>query len=276
MGEKTDAGDARYPQATLERDMKRLVVVAFCILFLAGCSPSAPIPKATHAAQAKIVTAQVPDVTGKTVGQVRDDIKAAGFSSIIVSSTDAGVPADDWIVDASLESGKVLDVTTTIRVQAHKPKNTPIPDVNGLTLSAAKVALAAAGLVPDVTASAGDDWIVQSEAPAAGQMAASGDSIALTAQEPPRFVTYTITGNGTANVITYSTDASGSSSQATNVRLPWTAKIPEQGGSFSFYYVSAQDGSGTSITCTITDRNGNVRSTNTASGRYAIAQCSSR
>ena len=87
---------------------------------------------------------------------------------------------------------------------------------------------------------------------------------------PAPTVTYTVTGDGTAGEITYYT--TGGLTQTTKVALPWTFTGPRSGG-LGVYEVLAQDGTGTTISCAITDQTGNTLASNTATGRFAVVMC---
>jgi beta-lactam-binding protein with PASTA domain len=116
-----------------------------------------------------------------------------------------------------------------------------------------------------------DTWHVIKQVPAPGGTAHAGSRVAIW-WGPPRVV-YTVTGNGTfASSITYSTGGTNQR-QAVNARLPWSFSMPENDSDFAYYAVLAQDGSGTSITCTITD-DGHLVTRQTSTGSYAIADCS--
>jgi beta-lactam-binding protein with PASTA domain len=113
-------------------------------------------------------------------------------------------------------------------------------------------------------------WHVTKQSPARGHKIPAGSNVDVW-WGPPQVV-YTITGNGSyASSITYSTGGTNQR-QATNVRLPWSFTMPEDDSGFGFYIVLAQDGNGTSISCSITD-DGTVLTRQTSTGRYAIAQC---
>lgn len=85
-------------------------------------------------------------------------------------------------------------------------------------------------------------------------------------------VTYEITGSATeALQVSYSTEGFGIS-QVTSVSLPWAKKTYMSGGGYWSAGVNAQNAGSGSITCTITV-DGVVRSTNSGSGPYALAQC---
>jgi hypothetical protein len=91
-------------------------------------------------------------------------------------------------------------------------------------------------------------------------------------------IVYTVTGDGPASNITYDTLEEGSGqngkSQVTNVDLPWSKKIVAS-GLFVIADVSVAAGeNGGSVTCTITE-DGRQIATNTASGSFASAACSS-
>jgi hypothetical protein len=91
-------------------------------------------------------------------------------------------------------------------------------------------------------------------------------------------IVYTVTGTGQAGNITYGTLLPGSEpngqSQLTNVTLPWSKTIVIS-GPFAMFNVSATVGeSGGTVTCTITS-DGQQIATNTASGVFVTADCSS-
>ena len=91
-------------------------------------------------------------------------------------------------------------------------------------------------------------------------------------------VVYSVIGSGQANDITYSTLQEGSgqngTAQETNVNLPWTKTISAS-GLFTLFTVNASVGeAGGSLTCTITE-DGVQIATNTATGAFASADCSS-
>ena len=91
-------------------------------------------------------------------------------------------------------------------------------------------------------------------------------------------VVYSVTGSGQANDITYATLQQGSGqngeAQVTNVNLPWTKTITAS-GLFTSFSVSATVGSGGgTVTCTITE-DGQQLNTNTATGAFATAACTS-
>ena len=87
---------------------------------------------------------------------------------------------------------------------------------------------------------------------------------------PAPTVTYTVTGDGTAHEITYYT--TGGLTQTTKVALPWTFTGPRSGG-LGVYEVLAQDGTGTTISCAITDQTGHTLASNTATGQFAVVMC---
>jgi hypothetical protein len=90
-------------------------------------------------------------------------------------------------------------------------------------------------------------------------------------------IVYSVTGSGQAGNITYGTLLPGSEpngqSQLTNVSLPWSKTIVIS-GPFAMFNVSATVGeSGGTVTCTIID-DGQQVATNTASGSFESADCS--
>lgn len=91
---------------------------------------------------------------------------------------------------------------------------------------------------------------------------------------------YEVTGDSTDASVIYSTFTDGTSGteQTTGQTLPFTKELTvKAGGDFDFssFTLTGSNGStGTDITCTIT-RDGEVISTQTSSGQYATAMCSS-
>lgn len=153
-----------------------------------------------------------------------------------------------------------------------------LPNVVGQPLGAGTAALQALGL--SVTSSATDgsapdpSWTVVAQSPSPEVEVNLNSTVSLSVNAPPPTVTYTVTGNGRASSITYSTGGTGQV-QNTDVILPWSASVPKGSGPLAIFIILAQDGTGTSITCTISDRSG-VLATNTSTGKYAIAQCQSK
>lgn len=89
-------------------------------------------------------------------------------------------------------------------------------------------------------------------------------------------VTYSVTGRGAAQNITYDTLQEGNGQQGeaqdSNVPLPWSKTI-HASGLITSYVVSATVGqSGGSVTCSITI-DGKVVSKNTANGAFSTASC---
>jgi hypothetical protein len=172
-------------------------------------------------------------------------------------------------------------VTKATETPIQTPTPTPTPkiasqSVIGMPMLNGYAALQAQGFQINVKSSDGstpqDSWIIATQTPSPGSPLAAGSLITIVVTTPPPVITYTITGNGTASSITWSNESG--QTQASNVRLPWSVTVPE-GASYGIYIVLAQDGTGTSITCTIS-RGADVIATNTATGRYSIAQCQSQ
>jgi beta-lactam-binding protein with PASTA domain len=246
-----------------------LLIVLFALAGCASSSTVGPAPSTTSTPEPRIA---VPDVRGESVAVARINLANVGFNNVALHPAGDGTPDGTWIVKDEANVGANVSRFATIDLTVYL-KNIPVPDLTNLTVNDATNALTKLGLIFVANADALPTWIVQSQDVAAGTMAGATDVVTVQATEPPpppQFDTYTVTGNGTAFVITYSTGSG--TSQDTNVRLPWTKQIPAAG---SFLYVSAQDQSGTTITCSITGPDGETLATNTATGRYAIAQCSS-
>lgn len=94
-----------------------------------------------------------------------------------------------------------------------------------------------------------------------------------TAPAPALVITVTGTATATANSITL--DINNQETQHTDAPLPYTYTDPSYVSQGFGVIASAQNGSSnptTTITCTITE-SGNQVTTNTATGPYAIAEC---
>ena len=111
-----------------------------------------------------------------------------------------------------------------------------------------------------------------------GAILAAGTAAVVHVAKTDHTVVYTVTGSGLANDITYATLQEGNGqngeSQVTNVTLPWTKTIIASGLITAFSLSGTVGSGGGSVTCTISE-DGNQLSTNTASGAFATASCSS-
>ena len=111
-----------------------------------------------------------------------------------------------------------------------------------------------------------------------GAILAAGTAAIVHAAKKDHTVVYTVTGTGQATDITYATLQQGSGqngeSQVTNVPLPWTKTIIVSGLITAFSLSGTVGTNGGTVTCTISE-DGSQLSTNTASGPFASASCSS-
>lgn len=105
---------------------------------------------------------------------------------------------------------------------------------------------------------------------------AGGSAVVDHAAHIQHTVVYSVTGTGQASNVTYSTVQEGSGqngeAQVTDVSLPWTKTI-KASGLITLFDVSATVGQdGGTVTCTITE-DGKQLASNTASGAFASADC---
>ena len=90
-------------------------------------------------------------------------------------------------------------------------------------------------------------------------------------------VVYSVTGTGATTDITYDTLQEGSGqnglAQVSNAPLPWTKTIVVSGLFTVLDVTGTVSANGGSVTCKVTE-DGQVLTTNTATGAYASANCS--
>jgi len=111
-----------------------------------------------------------------------------------------------------------------------------------------------------------------------GAILAAGTAAVIHVAQTNHTVVYSVTGTGQASDITYATLQQGNGqkgvSQVTNVPLPWTKSITVSGLITAFSVSGTVGTDGGSVTCNITE-DGKQLATNTASGAFATANCSS-
>jgi hypothetical protein len=111
-----------------------------------------------------------------------------------------------------------------------------------------------------------------------GAILAVGTAAVVHVATKTHSVVYSVTGSGEATAITYATIQQGNGqngeSQVTDVPLPWTKTIVASGLITSFSLSGTVGSEGGTVTCTITE-DGRTLSTNTATGAFATANCSS-
>ena len=259
------------PKRTLTLLAALVIAVA-----LAGCSTVKPTPVAhkTHI-PAPIVHVNVPVVVGETEAQANAALRSKHLypepDSSQLPATAGNVPTAGLVVTAekpaagtTVDAGDVVDITLGLG-------KVTVPDLSTDQCSDAVAAVTSAGLT--TTATCSPDEPVKAQSPAAGTVVAALSSVTISA--PPPMIVYTITGNGrSSNVITWTVPGSFDIEQASDAALPWSMSFPEPTDGDSVENISAQDEYGSSISCSITD-NGTVIDSETATGQYAIVQCSS-
>jgi uncharacterized protein YceK len=111
-----------------------------------------------------------------------------------------------------------------------------------------------------------------------GAILAVGTAAVIHVAQTNHTVVYSVTGTGQASYITYATLQQGNGqkgvSQVTNVPLPWTKIITVSGLITAFSVTGTVGANGGTVACNITE-DGKSLSTNTASGPFASANCSS-
>lgn len=218
----------------------------------------------------------VPQVVGMSESQAKTLAKSNGltfgYNTDDVQSTASTIPQIALDIDhQSPAAGKKVKKGTKLEVTLELSSLT-VPDEVGQACTDAVSDLVAEGFSSTTSCTAGA--IVSSERPTAGVVALGLSNVVLVFRVP--MVVYSVTGNGgVSNVITFTKPGTVDIEQASNARLPWSARFPEPDATAidNFESVSAQDESGTSISCTITD-DGTVVDHETATGRYAIVECS--
>lgn len=250
--------------------MKRIFVIAaiaVSLVAVAGCSG--------RSADANLV--KVPSLYGMSESDAKATAKAHHLKfeydtdDILTASTSIPEIAVD-VKSQSPKAGKEVKKGTILHASLELAQLT-VPDEVGSACSDAVTDLTANGFTS--TSSCADGAIVKSQNPAAGAIATGLSEVSLISTVP--MVVYSVSGNGGySNVITFTKPGTVDIEQASNARLPWHASFPEPGPDAidNFESISAQDENGTSISCTITD-NGVVVDHETATGRYAIVECSS-
>ncbi|MGH3536582.1 MAG: MmpS family transport accessory protein [Pseudonocardiaceae bacterium] len=132
------------------------------------------------------------------------------------------------------------------------------------------------GTVAVTDVSPGSGTVVDTQTIITLNLAASGQPTEAAVPVGPvtHHVVYKVVGSSGTGSITYTTDGSTQIAQDNGASLPWTKSFDIPDGMLNLYQVSAQNGGGGSITCTITV-DGQQVSHQTSTGDYAIASCSS-
>ena len=130
--------------------------------------------------------AVVPDLTGDTVAEAMAALTAVGLVLDTVFGTDVNTLVqgdDDRVQSQSVAAGSQVDDGTTVRVTLWNYNGAVVPNLVGLSRTAALAALTGAGLTGTATAVStlvlADDEEVLSQATAAGTVVVSGSAVAF-------------------------------------------------------------------------------------------------
>ncbi|KQU35858.1 MULTISPECIES: Stk1 family PASTA domain-containing Ser/Thr kinase [unclassified Rhodococcus (in: high G+C Gram-positive bacteria)] len=159
-----------------------LVVVGIVGVFLWNLGPGA---------EARSVT--VPDVSAQTADAARTTLENAGFRVDVQQRSDATVP-EGSVIGTRPVSGTTVDENSTLVLEVSTgPEQIQVPQLAGLTQSAAEQALVQAGLALDpsigrAASSRADVDKVIGQEPARGSSMAQGSSVRITLGSGPRQV----------------------------------------------------------------------------------------
>jgi hypothetical protein len=221
-----------------------------------------------------VTTAGPPVVVPKVLGMTAADAAGPLASAHFVESDEQLPDQTMVVVKETPAAGSMAPKGSTVSLTFQEPLQV-VPRFVGLHTDDLTDAFGTTSFAEaDSPADPDSTWHVTKQVPSAGSKARAGSKVTI--YWGPPLVIYTVTGNGrTSNVITYIKPGTTDIEQASGARLPWSASFAEpDGDSFeNFESVSAQDEWGTSISCSITD-DGQVVDRETATGRYAIVQCS--
>jgi beta-lactam-binding protein with PASTA domain len=131
----------------------------------------------------------VPNLTGMQEQQARTEADARGFDVKVIRRSGAGTPGT--VLDQGPEPGVQLQAGAEMLIVVSANAQTSVPNVTGMKVDAAKEALTAAKLTPQVqqvdsNQSAG---LVLSQDPVAGTKVAGGTNVRLAVSKGPEMVT---------------------------------------------------------------------------------------
>ena len=203
-----------------------------------------------------------PTVVGVSLATAMDALREAGFKPIATNNPGSTLDAS-WVVTGSEPA--VTDGKLPLNSEVKLTWGVQVPNVVGMTDSAAQSALLNAGLKPRGTVSSSRK--VASQDPAAGTMVTRNTDVTVTLEEAS--TVYEVIGNGSRASISWIAPGTYDISQAADEPLPWRKSWPTSSGYRNF---NAQMMNGTSITCNIYV-NGQLVKTNTSTGQYAVVSC---
>ncbi|MCT1364076.1 MULTISPECIES: MmpS family transport accessory protein [unclassified Microbacterium] len=204
----------------------------------------------------------LPNIVGMPFQEAMDELAAAGIAGTYSSLP--GAAANDRLFVRSTDPGPdggQLPIGTEVTLQwGYK-----VPDVVGMSEGTAVSTLQEEGFKTD-GASYGSDRVT-GQTPQAGTVADPSKAVQLRLAPPT--VVYEVTGDGSAAAITWIAPGTYDISQSTDARLPWRMTFETQADYRNF---NAQILNGSTVTCTIYV-NGELRKTNTSTGRFSVVSC---
>ncbi len=138
-------------------------------------SPATPLTKGSTVAvfySSGPPSVSVPGVVGETLDQAKPLLQERGFKVAVVKKPSSTAPAGS-VIAQSPASGRAAQGSTVTRTVAKAPPNVNVPDLVGMTATAAGATLGGLGLVPAPvtvvkTAKPANDGLVIGQQPAAG------------------------------------------------------------------------------------------------------------
>lgn len=204
----------------------------------------------------------VPEIARMQFGAGIDALEAVGLNATYSSAP--GFSTDDELFVRATDpaaGSKQLPIGSDVTLSwGYK-----VPSVIGSSAGTASSTLKAAGFTVDGAPSS--SYIVMAQTPVAGTIADPAHPVQLTLTPPT--VVYEVVGDGSRATITWIAPGTYNISQASDARLPWKMTFETEDGYENF---NAQSMNGSTITCNIYV-NGELRNTNTSTGRYSLVSC---
>jgi eukaryotic-like serine/threonine-protein kinase len=134
-------------------------------------------------------TNSVPNLTGMQEQQARTEADASGFDVKVVRRSGAGTPGT--VLDQGPEAGVELQAGAQMLIVVSSNAQASVPNVTGMKVDAAKQALTAQKLTPQVQQVDSNQpaGLVLSQDPVAGTKVASGTQVRLAVSKGPEMVT---------------------------------------------------------------------------------------
>lgn len=204
----------------------------------------------------------LPQVTGMQFGAAIDALENVGLNGEYSSAPGSVSDENLFVRETEPASGsKQVPIGSDVTLKwGYKT-----PNVVGGSAELAINKLKSAGFNVDGLSVSQD--IVVTQVPAAGTIADAANPVTLTLTPPT--VVYEVVGDGSRASITWIAPGTFNISQASNARLPWRMTFENEDDYENF---NAQSMNGSTITCNVYV-NGELRNTNTSTGRYSVVSC---